>query len=734
MNETTALLARVERERIARTEAESLLEEKSRELHAAVQETGRLNEQLEKTVRLQTRELLSAQRMTKLGTFVWDIKQNVISWTAAGLQVLGIDAANTTNSFEEFIEIIHPDDRHKMLRLQESLRKYAENPDDVSIDTERIFRVPIAGEKVHWIKFVCELTDLTSVSGAVQDITESVLAGEEIHEARKELEERLTDLEDTQRELRIANKKAQTASATKSRFIAMVSHEIRTPLNGLLGTLTLLADSRLIGTQKELLGVAVSSAESLRILVNDIIDFARLETGKIQLETAEFEIRELVSQLIEFWKPLASSSENGLQAKIDGKVPKVLLGDAIRIGQILNNLISNAIKFTRNGEVWIEVKPGESRQLTPKKFNLLIEIKDTGKGLTIEEQDSLFKEFSQVPIGGGEPRRVFDFSGSKSGAGLGLAICRTLVEQMGGRISVTSSPGVGSTFTVRLALEAGSDAIKKEEPIEIKPLFNLMGDKPRALVADDVPANQLVARMLLQSFGCQVDIVNDGVEAVAACKNRRYDFVLMDVSMPRLDGVAATRQIRSLEPPAEASIPIIGLTAFAFTDEIDNFIDAGMNEVISKPVRKDALYKVASSALQGSFKQMRGEAVPDDDPTLSIGVLQKLTSGLSRKQVLKVMEQISTDLDKYRKNAIADVKAGNLLSLARSCHAIKGLAASFGNQNLADLASQIEESARYGDSELAFAVTLDRLGLVTDAALVAYKKLLVNPDSFIDDC
>jgi signal transduction histidine kinase/DNA-binding response OmpR family regulator len=733
LGEKQALLIRVERERAARKEAESLLEKKSRELHTAVQESQRLNDQLEKTVVLQTRELLSAQRMTRLGTFVWDIGRNMISWTEAGGRVLGLEASDTKNTFEEFLAVIHPQDRREMQDLQAALCKYAENPGEISVDTEQTFRVVLAHGEIRWIKFVYELTDVMSVSGAVQDITESVLAGEKIREARMELEQKLSDLESTQKELEIANKKAQAASATKSRFIAMVSHEIRTPLNGLLGTLTLLADNQFVEDQEELLDVAISSAESLRVLVNDIIDFARLETGKIQLEFTDFDIRDLISQLIEFWKPSASSSGNSLDAKVKEAVPGVLRGDATRIGQVLNNLISNAIKFTQDGNITVDVGPAEAVEQLGGNYPLIIKVKDTGKGLTKDEQANLFKEFSQIPAREGDTKRVFDFSGSKTGAGLGLAISQTLVKQMGGAISVTSAPETGSTFSVQLTLETVSATNRKKESIEIKPLRTLGGGTPCVLVADDVPANQLVSRMLLQGFGCRVDIVNDGIEAVAACKERKYDFILMDVSMPRLDGIAATEQIRLLEQSENDKMPIIGLTAFAFTDEAENFVEAGMNKVISKPVRKETLYMAAKTALQGDFAQAGKTQSSDIDSALSLDVLKSLISGLSHAQILQVIEQTSIDLKNYRHEAIADAKAGNLLSLARSCHAIKGLAASFGSHDLAKLASQIEEYARYGDSELAFAVTLGKLDAATDVAVEAYQQFLQDPGALTHD-
>ena len=727
-------MLRIKRERAARLEAETLLEIKSKELHAAVKESHRLTEQLKKTVLMQTRELLSAQRVTKLGTFVWDIRDNTFSWSEGSREVLGLDQANTNSTFTQFLSVIHADDRYLMHQLHEVLNSSIHILDVPAIDTEKSFRIVLPGNNIRWIKFVCELADRHSFTGAVQDVTESVLAAKDVRQARIELEQRLTDLESTQKKLRAAHEEAQAANSTKSRFIAMISHDIRTPINGLLGTLTLLTDSELDSSQRELLEVATASAESLRVLVNDVIDFARLESGQIKLESANFKILELVSQLIDFWRPLASSSDNRLELNIDDRVPGVLRGDPIRLGQILNNLLSNAIKFTKGGVISLHIRTDNTLKTSPVESALIIEVVDTGIGIEKSDQANLFKDFSQIPMEQGGNEQFVDLSGSKHGAGLGLAICRALVEQMNGRISVLSSPGMGSTFTIKLALGIVSDIDPIETSLEFSPLVTADGHQPTALIAEDVPANQLVSRMLLQSFGCQVDIANDGVEAVAACKNRKYDFVLMDVSMPRLDGISATEQIRTLEGSGVEDLPIIGLTAFAFEHEKQRFLEAGMNEVVCKPIVREHFYKAVKQALDvTAARESRKEKV-ENAAAVNSAVLSALTSGLTDEQIRKVVQQASDDLHKYRLDAISEAKTGDVNKLARSCHAVKGLAASFGSHELASLASSIEDSARDGDFELAIANTIDRLDLTTDKTLKALEKYLANPSQLSNAC
>lgn len=736
LDELEAMQRRVERERAARIEAETLLEKKSRDLYAAMQEGEKLTAQLQQAVGFQTRKLLNAQRVAKFGTFVWDIAEELVTWSEGVYSILAIDPAAEQLSVERYYESVHPDDRDALQKLIENGIKDGLAHGDEFQTTHRILRPD--GE-VRWIKGLGEFTGSDTgpvdfMFGAIQDVTALKRADDEVHQVRKNLEERLSDLEQTRESLETARDEANAANMTKSRFIAMISHEIRTPTNGLLGTLGLLGESNLEPSQKDLLRVAASSAEMLRVLLNDIIDFARLETGQIQLERADFSIHDLADQLVEFWRPLAEVSGNELNTVFDKRVPDFVHGDPARIGQIINNLLSNAIKFTKDGSITLRIGPVGTEQSVLSSGHLKIEIIDSGKGIAKEEQSKLFKEFSQVGSDESASNRFYDSSGSNSGAGLGLAICKALVEQMDGTISVISALGAGSRFCVKLPLGAAAHQMAHSETVAMNPLITADGRKPVALIAEDVPANQMVARLLLESFGCIVDIVDDGVEAVAACKRRKFDFVLMDISMPRMDGVNATKMIHTvsdddaLEPP-----PVIGLTAFAFTADIDRFHDAGMCDVISKPIHKETLYKAIQAVLQNKELKITETAASSGDTAVDIKALKSLTGGLSTQQVLDIVTQVSVDLDKLRRDAVMFASNGDSSELGRSCHAVKGLASSFGAQALAELAQTIEASARSGDAEAAFATTLKSFDPTTDAALAVYKNYLANYSSTLND-
>lgn len=724
MDELEAFSRRLNRERRARREAERLLEEKSMALFGAMAESNRLAEELREAVGQKTRELLNAQRVAQVGTFIWDISAGTVTWSDGVYAILGIDPSVDQLSVKRYFAAVLEEDR---VRLEAQIDRAVDAdliPGSEHATTHRIRR---ADGEVRWVKGLGEISQASNggpkfLIAAIQDVTELSQADDQVKNTQDQLHKRLRQLERAKQVLENARVDAEKANLTKSRFIAMISHEIRTPINGLLGTLSLLQDTELDASQLELLHTAVSSGETLRALLNDVIDFAQLETGGIQLEPTDFSIRRLAKRVVDFWAPPARSKQNELHLRIDPGVPETLRGDSARMGQILNNLLSNAIKFTSSGSITVRISSEQQFASKPGKCCLSMEVTDTGIGISREDRSKLFKEFSQLGSSNDAQNRFYDSVGGKQGAGLGLAICRTLLDRMEGKISVTSVPGEGSTFLVRIPLAVGvSDVRAEKETLDTDPLRTTDGRPPRALLAEDVPANQLVARMLLEKYGCIVDLVHDGMEAVDACRRRSYDFILMDVAMPRMDGVEATLQIRKLPDRSVSSTPIIGLTAFAFNDEWDRFYEAGMNRVISKPIQQEALYDEIRSVLSAGEPSRKPETTAKRQSTINQQTLGALIKGFSDEQVSQVFKQVLDDLDEHRSRAIASARDGNLSELSRSCHAIKGLAASFGGDALAELARQIEVFVLSEDGERAFATTLDSLAPATDSVLAGIK-------------
>lgn len=722
MDELEALTHRLERERRARQEAEKLLEVKSRALYMAVEESDRLADELRQTVGFQTQELLNAQRVARVGTLIWDINAELITWSEGVYSILGLDRDVDPLSLERYLASVLAEDRAELRAQIDRTLEAGLSPGSEVQTTHRIQRPDGA---VRWVKGLGKVANSNNgaslfLSAAIQDITELMQADMQVKHTQRQLKKRLDELETTHKILENARAEAEEANRTKSRFIAMISHEIRTPINGLLGTLSLLGDSEMDDAQHELLRAALTSGETLRVLLNDVVDFSRLETGEIQLEPTQFSIHNAVTHMIDFWRPQARLKGNQILLNIDPEVPEQLLGDSARIGQVLNNLVSNAIKFTQDGSITVNLAIDEQFSTRPSDCCVRIDVIDTGIGIAKEHLSNLFTEFSQVARVRHSQNRFYDAAAEGHGAGLGLAICRFLMDRMGGKISLTSALGEGSTFSVRLPLEIARGEIDTTRgAFDFEPLTVEQGRKPRALIAEDMQTNQLVARMLLEKFGCVVEIANDGIEAVDACQRQSYDFVLMDVSMPRMDGVDATLQIRALPDQTASAVPIIGLTALAFTEEWSRFYEAGMNCVISKPILRGELYKEIKSVLCSGKSASDGQVAEKSSSDLNYQTLGAVIKGFSEEQASQVFDQVSDDLDSSRNSALARARDGDLAGLGRSCHAIKGLAASFGGEALAELARQIEEFVIRDDGERAIATTLDELGPATDAVLTA---------------
>lgn len=384
-------------------------------------------------------------------------------------------------------------------------------------------------------------------------------------------------------ELEIAHSKATSASEAKSNFLAVVSHEIRTPLTGMIGMSGILEEEVTDNEHSRLMGSVRRSGEGLLGLLNDVLDLSKIEAGAIELEQTPFTLSGLVEQIDDLWQ--CPMREKDLAFNILCSYPdnQGLIGDEGRIRQVLHNLIGNARKFTASGSVTLEIS---GTNVSDELAELTFAVKDSGIGIPVEKQEQVFGKFNQA-----------DSSTSRQygGTGLGLAICKDFAALMGGSIGVKSAPNEGSTFHFTIPCKIGAQTVKDDAPSDIA---GVPDRSLQILVAEDVSLNQEVIRRLLNKMGHEVEMVSNGQEAVDACKAGSFDLVLMDLQMPELDGISATRMIRALSTPMRG-VPIFALTANLVEDVRVETDDAGMNGLVTKPIVPDELSRAIHAVIPG---------------------------------------------------------------------------------------------------------------------------------------
>lgn len=402
-----------------------------------------------------------------------------------------------------------------------------------------------------------------------------------------ELVEDVTRARRTEQALRVAKNAAEAADRAKSEFLATMSHEIRTPMNGVLGMLDLAMSTELDEEQTEYLEAAQVSAESLLGLINDILDFSKIEAGMVALDLQPFELSHRISLLRTMFVPRAAEKKLTIHMDLAPDVPDLLLGDPLRIRQILVNLLGNAIKFTERGSVSLEVRKLAE---TAEKVDLEFAVRDSGVGMTPEQLKTAFDRFKQA-----------DSSTARrhQGTGLGLAISRSLAQLMHGDISVESMPGRGSVFYFRAPfVKVSAPAAKEEEASETAGNGH---SGITLLVAEDHPINSMFIERLLRKHGFTVHCVQNGEEVLKAVAKQRYDLILMDIAMPVLDGVETTKRLRAaqnMQTPRD--VPIIAMTAHAMKGDKENFLGQGMDDYIGKPIQARLLLRLLDQYLRSN--------------------------------------------------------------------------------------------------------------------------------------
>ena len=518
------------------------------------------------------RQLVEAQTVAKIGSWELDPATNTIEWSDELHRIFGVEPGTVT-SLETVRELVHPDDRALL---------------DAVVQTALLTHEPFTWE--------CRTAAVDGTARVLESRGRSVLDSDGKLVRMQGTAQDVTERNRAMEAQAAAHDEAVEASRLKSEFMANMNHELRTPLNGVLGLASLLADTNLDDEQREYLKALHASGEALLAVIADVLDFAKIEAGKVDLEEEPFDLRTMVKNVCAIVAASAPHQGVDLAWSMVSALPPIVHGDANRIRQVLTNLASNAIKFTPAGKVTVRV----AGEYAPDALRLRFEVTDAGIGIDPHMQALIFEPFVQVD--GSSSRRY-------GGTGLGLTIAKQLVARMGGDIGVESVPGSGSTFWFTVPVQivtarAGHTATNGTPHSESALVLSLTdregsrssADTRRVLVVEDNVVNRLVAVRMLQLRGFAVDVAGDGLEALNMHRDHDYDAIFMDCQMPRLDGYEATREIRRRECDSRHTL-IIAMTAHTMPGDDERCRAAGMDYYAGKPIKVAALDYIVSRVL-----------------------------------------------------------------------------------------------------------------------------------------
>lgn len=550
----------------------------------------------------------------------------------------------------------------------------------------------------------------------------------------------ITDRIKMEQELRFAKETTDEGAKAKESFLAHMSHEIRTPMSGIMGIASLLKKTKLDSQQRNYLQLIQEAASSLLVIVNDILDLEKIIAGKLQLEKIAFKIVDKIATTIQSFIYKAEEKELGLVFQNSIPADMVVKGDPYRLSQVLNNILSNALKFTHAGHITIATGVSERNG---DWAVIEVTISDTGIGISKERIRAIFEPFEQADAA---------TSRKYGGTGLGLTICKNMIEMQDGELLVRSEEGKGSAFTIRIPYHLSIEAMQENETnqeIDYKSL-----GRKKVLVAEDVELNQYLARHILESWDFEVVIAGNGKEALETLKQEFFDCILMDVQMPEMDGIEATQHIRKLPDPVKAGIPIIALTANALKGDSEKYLAAGMNDYLAKPFDEERLFRVISRNLAKYTPAVGSVAGPvpvagtaglshtaavattalplNDNHMLDVNtrlydltMVQSVSGGdeaFIKKMVALFIETVPQNVEELSKATLAE----NWEQVGKTAHKLKSTIDSMGIKSIRQEIRTVEANAKQKQSLSEIPLLVERIATVVDQCIGQLREEIIK--------